>query len=143
LERALDRFHPWSAGLCVPVFAFFAAGISVVGISLNEALTEPVSLGVIMGLVIGKPIGVLGFAWLATKLSRAELNSSLYWGDVLAVGFLAGVGFTVSLLITKLAFVDGSEFNSIARLSVLIASIIAAVLAVVLLQIRKKFHISS
>jgi NhaA family Na+:H+ antiporter len=143
LERALDRFHPWSAGLCVPVFAFFAAGISVVGISINQALTEPVSLGVIMGLVVGKPIGVLGFAWLATKLSRAELNSSLYWGDVLAVGFLAGVGFTVSLLITKLAFVDASEFDSIARLSVLIASIIAAVLAVVLLQIRKNFHISS
>ena len=140
LERALDRFHPWSAGLCVPIFAFFAAGISVVGISINDAFTEPVSLGVMLGLVIGKPIGVLGMAWLATKFTKAELNSSLFWGDILAIGFLAGVGFTVSLLITKLAFVDGSEFNEIARLSVLIASVIAALIAVVFLQIRKNFH---
>lgn len=140
LERALDRFHPWSAGLCVPIFAFFAAGISVVGISIYDAFTEPVSLGVMLGLVIGKPIGVLGMAWLATKFTKAELNSSLFWGDILAIGFLAGVGFTVSLLITKLAFVDGSEFNEIARLSVLIASVIAALIAVVFLQIRKNFH---
>lgn len=140
LERALDRFHPWSAGLCVPIFAFFAAGISVGGISVNDAFTEPVSLGVMLGLVIGKPIGVLGLAWLATKFTKAELNSSLFWGDILAIGFLAGVGFTVSLLITKLAFADGSEFNEIARLSVLIASVIAALIAVVFLQIRKNFH---
>lgn len=140
LERALDRFHPWSAGLCVPIFAFFAAGISIGGISVNDAFTKPVSLGVMLGLVIGKPIGVLGLAWLATKFTKAELNSSLFWGDILAIGFLAGVGFTVSLLITKLAFADGSEFNEIARLSVLIASVIAAVIAVVFLQIRKNFH---
>lgn len=140
LERALDRFHPWSAGLCVPIFAFFAAGISIGGISVNDAFTEPVSLGVMLGLVIGKPIGVLGLAWLATKFTKAELNSSLFWGDILAIGFLAGVGFTVSLLITKLAFADGSEFNEIARLSVLIASVIAALIAVVFLQIRKNFH---
>lgn len=140
LEKALDRFHPWSAGLCVPIFAFFAAGISVGGISITEAFTEPVSLGVLLGLVIGKPIGVLGLAWLATRFTKAELNSSLFWGDILAIGFLAGVGFTVSLLITKLAFVDGSEFNELARLSVLIASVIAAIIAVVFLQIRKNFH---
>ncbi len=140
LERALDRFHPWSAGLCVPVFAFFAAGISVTGISVSETITSPVSLGIILGLVLGKPIGVLGFAWLATKLSKAELNSSLFWGDILAIGFLAGVGFTVSLLITQLAFIPGTEVNPLARLSVLIASVIAAVLAILLLQIRKRIH---
>lgn len=140
LEQALDRFHPWSAGLCVPIFAFFAAGISIGGLSLNAVFTEPVSLGVIVGLVIGKPIGVLGLAWLATKSTKAELNSSLFWGDILAIGFLAGVGFTVSLLISKLAFNDGSEFNEIARLSVLVASLIAAIIAVVFLQIRKNFH---
>lgn len=94
----------------------------------------------LLGLVIGKPIGVLGLAWLATRFTKAELNSSLFWGDILAIGFLAGVGFTVSLLITKLAFVDGSEFNELARLSVLIASVIAAIIAVVFLQIRKNFH---
>jgi NhaA family Na+:H+ antiporter len=141
LESALDKFHPWSAGLCVPVFAFFAAGISVVGISVAQTFSSPVSVGVMLGLVVGKPIGILGFAWLAARFTRAELSKSLYWGDVLAIGLLAGVGFTVSLLITKLAFVGDAELDSLARLSVLIASVIAAVLAVIALQIRKSVHL--
>lgn len=141
LESALDKFHPWSAGLCVPVFAFFAAGISVVGISVTQAFTSPVSVGVMLGLVVGKPIGILGFAWLAARFTRAELSNSLFWGDVLAIGLLAGVGFTVSLLITKLAFVGDAQLDSLARLSVLIASLIAAGLAVIALQIRKSAHL--
>jgi NhaA family Na+:H+ antiporter len=141
LESALDKFHPWSAGLCVPVFAFFAAGISVVGISLVQTFTSPVSVGVMLGLVVGKPLGILGFAWLAARFTKAELSSSLFWGDVLAVGLLAGVGFTVSLLISQLAFVGDAELDSLARLSVLIASLIAAVLAVIALQIRKSVHL--
>ena len=94
-----------------------------------------------LGLVIGKPVGILGFAWLAAKFTRAELSKSLFWGDVLAIGLLAGVGFTVSLLITRLAFVGDTELDSLARLSVLIASVIAAVLAVIALQIRKSAHL--
>jgi NhaA family Na+:H+ antiporter len=141
LESALDKFHPWSAGLCVPVFAFFAAGISIVGISVSQAFSSPVSVGVMLGLVVGKPIGILGFAWLAARFTKAELSKSLYWGDVLAIGLLAGVGFTVSLLITKLAFVGDAELDSLARLSVLMASVIAAVLAVIALQIRKSVHL--
>ena len=141
LESALDKFHPWSAGLCVPVFAFFAAGISIVGISVAQTFSSPVSVGVMLGLVVGKPIGILGFAWLAARFTKAELSKSLYWGDVLAIGLLAGVGFTVSLLITKLAFVGDAELDSLARLSVLMASVIAAVLAVIALQIRKSVHL--
>ena len=141
LESALDKFHPWSAGLCVPVFAFFAAGVSIVGISVAQAFSSPVSVGVMLGLVVGKPIGILGFAWLAARFTKAELSKSLYWGDVLAIGLLAGVGFTVSLLITKLAFVGDAELDALARLSVLMASIIAATLAVVALQIRKSVHL--
>lgn len=141
LESALDKFHPWSAGVCVPVFAFFAAGISIVGISVSQAFSSPVSVGVMLGLVVGKPIGILGFAWLAARFTKAELSKSLYWGDVLAIGLLAGVGFTVSLLITQLAFVGNAELDSLARLSVLMASVIAAVLAVIALQIRKSVHL--
>jgi Na+:H+ antiporter, NhaA family len=141
LESALDKFHPWSAGLCVPVFAFFAAGVSIVGISVAQAFSSPVSVGVMVGLVVGKPIGILGFAWLAARFTKAELSKSLYWGDVLAIGLLAGVGFTVSLLITKLAFVGDVELDALARLSVLMASVIAATLAVVALQIRKSVHL--
>ncbi len=141
LESALDRVHPWSAGLCVPVFAFFAAGISIVDFSIGQAFTSPVSVGVMLGLVVGKPIGILGFAWLAARFTRAELSKSLFWGDVLAIGMLAGVGFTVSLLITKLAFIGNAELDSLARLSVLMASLIAAVFAVIALQIRKSAHL--
>lgn len=141
LESALDKFHPWSAGLCVPVFAFFAAGVSIVGISVAQTFSSPVSVGVMLGLVVGKPIGILGFAWLAARFTKAELSKSLYWGDVLAIGLLAGVGFTVSLLITQLAFVGDAELDALARLSVLMASIIAATLAVVALQIRKSVHL--
>jgi NhaA family Na+:H+ antiporter len=141
LESALDKFHPWSAGLCVPVFAFFAAGVSIVGISVAQTFSSPVSVGVMLGLVVGKPIGILGFAWLAARFTKAELSKSLYWGDVLAIGLLAGVGFTVSLLITKLAFVGDAELDSLARLSVLMASVIAAILAVIALQIRKSVHL--
>lgn len=141
LESALDKFHPWSAGICVPVFAFFAAGISIAGISVAQAFSSPASVGVMLGLVVGKPIGILGFAWLSARFTKAELSKSLYWGDVLAIGLLAGVGFTVSLLITKLAFVGDAELDALARLSVLMASVIAAVLAVIALQIRKSAHI--
>jgi NhaA family Na+:H+ antiporter len=141
LESALDKFHPWSAGLCVPVFAFFAAGISIVGISVAQTFSSPVSVGVMLGLVVGKPIGILGFAWLAARFTKAELSDSLYWGDVLAIGLLAGVGFTVSLLITKLAFIGDVELDSLARLSVLMSSVIAAVLAMIALQIRKSAHL--
>jgi NhaA family Na+:H+ antiporter len=94
-----------------------------------------------LGLVVGKPIGILGFAWLAARFTKAELSSSLFWGDVLAIGLLAGVGFTVSLLITKLAFVGNAELDALARLSVLMASVIAAILAVIALQIRKSVHL--
>lgn len=141
LESALDRVHPWSAGLCVPVFAFFAAGISIVDLSIGQAFTSPASVGVMLGLVVGKPIGILGFAWLAARFTRAELSKSLFWGDVLAIGMLAGVGFTVSLLITKLAFIGDAGLDSLARLSVLMASLIAAIFAVIALQIRKSAHL--
>jgi len=140
VDRMLKNVHPWSAGLCVPLFAFFAAGVSVVGISIMDAFTAEVSLGVILGLVVGKPLGILGFAWLVARLTRAELSSALYWWDIFAVGLLAGVGFTVSLLVTQLAFETGTLDNSLARLAVLIASVISALLAAAVLMRRRKVH---
>lgn len=140
VDRMLKKVHPWSAGLCVPLFAFFAAGVSVVGISIMDAFTVEVSLGVILGLVVGKPLGILGFAWLVARLTRAELSSALYWWDIFAVGLLAGVGFTVSLLVTQLAFETGTLDNSLARLAVLIASVISALLAAAVLMRRRKVH---
>lgn len=140
VDRMLKVIHPWSAGLCVPIFAFFAAGVSVVGISVASLFESQVALGVIIGLVFGKPIGVLGFAWLAARFTRAQLNPSLHWGDVFALGLLAGVGFTVSLLITQLAFGPDSIENSLARLAVLTGSLIAAILASLALAARRRVH---
>ena len=96
----------------MPLFAFTSAGVTVRDVgasaapveSLGQTLSSPVTLGVLVGLLVGKPIGVIGGAWLMARFTRASLNPALRWADVVAVGILAGIGFTVSLLIAELAF---------------------------------------
>src|SRR5690606_19498560 len=97
----------------VPAFAFFAAGVDLRGQSLIDAFESPIAIGIMLGLVIGKPIGVLLGAGLTARFTRASLARGLSWLDVVAVGLLAGIGFTVSLLITELAFGYGSPTTSI------------------------------
>jgi len=137
-DRAMHTIHPISAGFAVPVFAFFTAGVFIEGVSLPDVAGSPIALGIILGLVIGKPIGVVGVAWLMARFTKASLNSNLSWWDVAAVGALSGVGFTVSLLINELAFKENDQMSSMGTLAVLIASTAAALLAVVALQIRKR-----
>lgn len=137
-DRAMHAIHPVSAGFAVPVFAFFTAGVFIEGVSITDVASSPIALGIILGLVIGKPIGVVGVAWLMARFTKASLNSSLSWWDVATIGALSGVGFTVSLLINELAFKESDQMSSMGTLAVLIASTTAAVLAVVALQIRKK-----
>ena len=101
--------RPMSAGFAVPVFAFFAAGVTVGGWSgLGDSLLRPVTDGVIAGLVIGKPLGVFLTAFLLARFTHASLDDDLAWRDVLGVSLLAGIGFTVSLLIGELAFGHGT-----------------------------------
>lgn len=139
-ERLQHIVHPISAGFCVPLFAFFAAGISLAGINPVQALTEPLGLGIIVGLVIGKPIGVVGGAYLVTRFKNVNLPDILHWRDILAVGFVAGVGFTVSLLVAELAF-DYSEILLVdAKLAVLVASVVSAALAAIALIRRSRHH---
>lgn len=138
-DRVMHRVHPVSAGFAVPIFAFFSAGVSIQGMNLTEVLSEPVAAGIIFGLVVGKPLGVVGTAWLMARFTKAELSKSLSWWDVATIGSLAGVGFTVSLLINELAF-RGTEFGEAGTLAVLVASTIAAVLASVALQFRKRAY---
>jgi len=95
---------------------------------------------VIVGLVVGKPLGVLGGAWTVARFTRASLSSSLRWADVLAVGILAGIGFTVSLLIGELAFEGDPVRETSAKIGVLIASVLAAVLASVALGFRRRAY---
>ena len=102
--------RPLSAGVAVPVFAFFAAGVTVGGLDgLVTALQDPVALGIILGLVVGKTIGIAGSTWLLATFTRADLDDELSWVDVIGMAMLAGIGFTVSLLIGELAFGSGSR----------------------------------
>ena len=143
-ERApVDRFEhavrPLSAGVCVPLFAFFSAGVTFVGLG-GSAITEPVAVAVVVGLVIGKPLGVYGGARIVARFTRASLSSSLRWADVLAVGILAGVGFTVSLLIDELAFPDDPARTTAGKIGVLLATVLAALLAAVALTLRRRAY---
>ena len=132
------RTRPLSAGFAVPVFAFFAAGVTVGGVEgFLEALAQPVAIGIMLALVLGKPIGIVGTTWLLTRLTRAELDSELRWVDLLGVALLAGIGFTVSLLIADLSF-GASEQHDYAKVGILCASVIAALLAAVVLRARNR-----
>ncbi|MEZ0341379.1 Na+/H+ antiporter NhaA [Mycobacterium sp. pV006] len=136
-EHFEHRLRPVSAGVAIPAFAFFAAGVSFGGISgLTHALTEPVALGIIAGLVVGKPLGIFGTTRLLASVTRAELDSSLRWIDVLGMSMLAGIGFTVSLLIGDLAYGLGSERDELVKVGVLAGSLIAAAAASVVLLAR-------
>lgn len=139
-ERIEHLVRPLSAGLAVPLFALFSAGVSVSGGAIHEVFTQPVTLGVVLGLVVGKALGIFGGTWLAARFTRAELNPDLAWADVFAVASLAGIGFTVSLLIGELAFAGDPALTDEVKASVLIGSLIAAVLASVLLKLRVRTY---
>ena len=138
-EHFEHRFRPLSAGIAVPVFAFFAAGVTVGGLSgLTESLTDTVALGIVAGLVLGKTIGIGTATWLVSRFTRAELDDQLGWWDVVGLALLGGIGFTVSLLIGELAFGPGSLRDEHVKVGVLIGTLTAAVLATVLLRIRNR-----
>jgi NhaA family Na+:H+ antiporter len=129
--------RPLSAGFAVPVFAFFAAGVTVGGWSgLGDSLLHPVTVGVIAALVVGKPLGVWLTAFLLARFTHASLDDELAWRDVLGVALLAGIGFTVSLLIGELAFGHGTPASADIKIAVLCGSVIAGVLAAVVLLSR-------
>lgn len=136
-ESIEHAIRPLSAGVAVPVFAFFAAGVTVGGLhGFTDALTHPVTIGVIAGLVVGKPIGVFCTTWLLARFTGASLDEELAWRDVLGVALLAGIGFTVSLLIGELAFEDGSAADVDVKIAVLSGSVLAGALAAVVLVSR-------
>ncbi|MFE5485665.1 Na+/H+ antiporter NhaA [Streptomyces sp. NPDC056527] len=139
-EHIEHLVRPFSAGIAVPLFALFSAGVSVTGGAIGAVFTQPITLGVVLGLVVGKTIGIFGGTWLAARFTRAELNKDLAWGDVFAVASLAGIGFTVSLLIAELAFEGDAALTGEVKTAVLIGSGIAAVLATVLLKLRVRTY---
>jgi NhaA family Na+:H+ antiporter len=139
-ERIEHRLRPWSAGVAVPFFALFAAGVTLSGSAVRQLLTDPVAIGVVAGLLAGKTIGVFGGSWLTARFTRAELNSDLAWRDVAAVSVLAGIGFTVALLIAQLAFGSDAAQVERAKAAVLLGSVAAALIAALLLARRNRAY---
>lgn len=136
-EHFENRFRPISAGFAVPVFAFFAAGVTIGGLSgLVTSLTDPVAMGIATGLVVGKTVGILGMTWLVARFTRAQLDEHLRWIDVTGLAILAGIGFTVSLLIGELAYGAGTARDDHVKIAILVGSLTAALLASILLRIR-------
>jgi NhaA family Na+:H+ antiporter len=140
-DRIERRWRPVSAGFAVPVFAFFAAGVTLVGTGgVVDRLTDTVTVAVVVALVVGKTVGVMGTTWLLQRFTRAQLSSELGWWDVFGLSLLAGMGFTVSLLIGELAFGTGSDRNDYAKIGILVGSLVAAVLAAVVLRLRNRHY---
>ncbi|WP_103340156.1 Na+/H+ antiporter NhaA [Amycolatopsis sp. CA-126428] len=136
--RLEHRLQPWSAAVAVPVFALFAAGISINADALGAVFTTALPLAVLAGLLGGKVVGILGAGLLAVKLRLAEKPRGMGWRDLAALSVLGGVGFTVSLLIAELSLPDGP--SELAKAAVLIASATASLLAAALLLRRSKVH---
>ncbi|TLS43882.1 Na+/H+ antiporter NhaA [Streptomyces montanus] len=135
-QRIEHLVRPLSAGVAVPLFALFSAGVAVSGDALGGVFTRPETLGVVLGLVVGKAIGIFGGTWLTARFTRAELSDDLAWPDLFAVASLAGIGFTVSLLIGELAFEGDDVLTDEVKAAVLSGSLIAAILSTVLLKMR-------
>jgi NhaA family Na+:H+ antiporter len=132
LEELIHFLHPWVAFVIMPLFAFLNAGVSLNGADLLTTLQSPISLGVIGGLVIGKPIGIFLTTWLGKKLRILTVPTGVTNTQVVAIGFLAGIGFTMSLFIGGLSFAH-PELLDQAKIGILLASALSAVVGSFLL----------
>jgi NhaA family Na+:H+ antiporter len=131
LQRLERTLNPWVAYLILPVFALVNAGVVLSG-DLAETLTAPVSLGIILGLLLGKALGITSFTWIAVRAGVAELPFGVSWAQLFSASWLAGIGFTMSLFIASSAF-DSPYLLNIAKIDILIASVLAAVIGTVLI----------
>ncbi|MGH3361167.1 MAG: Na+/H+ antiporter NhaA [Nocardioides sp.] len=137
-ERLEHLLEPLSSAGAVPFFALMSAGVVLSGGA--DIVRSPIVVGVVLGLVVGKPLGVLGGAFLVTRLTRARLSPTLGWRDIVGVAVLAGVGFTVSLLVSDLSF--SGEARDAAKTAVLAGSLVSAILGALLLGHRDRFHLT-
>jgi NhaA family Na+:H+ antiporter len=140
-EHFEHRFRPISAGIAVPVFALMSAGVTIGGLDgLASALGDPVTIGIVLGLIAGKPTGILLATWLTARFTRAKIDTGLAWIDMIGLAVLGGIGFTVSLLIGELAFGIGSGQDNHAKVAVLAGSLVAALLATAVLRVRNRVY---
>lgn len=140
-EHLEHRFRPLSAGVAVPVFALLAAGVPIGGYAgFASALSDPVSIGIVLGLVVGKSVGILGTTWLVSRLTRTGVGEGVGRLDLVGVALLGGIGFTVSLLIGELAFGEHGDTGDHARVAILTGSLVAALLGALVLRARDRVH---
>jgi NhaA family Na+:H+ antiporter len=125
LEDLVHKIHPWMSLLIMPVFALANAGVNLEGAELSALADSSIFQGVGLGLLLGKPIGIVGLAWLAVKMKIAQLPRGIDWGDMLGVGFLGGIGFTMALFVSSLALYPEQEIYS--KTGILIGSLAAIV----------------
>src|ERR1700677_892134 len=135
-DRLAQIFHPWTSYVIVPLFALANAGIVINGGFLARAYTSPITLGIVIGYLVGKPLGTAGCAWLMTKISHGRLRPPVGWGAVVGAGAVAGIGFTVSLLIASLAL-QGTELAE-AKLGILSVALAASALTWVIFRVVNK-----
>jgi len=135
-ERLQYLFHPWVSYVVVPLFALANAGVIINGEVLSHAVSSPITIGIVLGLVVGKPLGIVGFTWLASRRWLGGFPMTIPWGPLIGAGVIAGIGFTVSLLIADITFVD-PELED-AKLGILGASILASLLAWVVFRLLAK-----
>ncbi|CAH0135718.1 Na+/H+ antiporter NhaA [Microbacterium foliorum] len=132
-----DRWGVVATLFAVPVFAFFAAGVTIGGLEgLRSALTDPIAIGIIVGLVAGKPIGILATTFLLSRIPALRLDETLRWPDLAGMAFVAGIGFTVSLLVGELAYGSSSVADEHVKIGVLLGSLIAAIVGGLVLARR-------
>lgn len=134
LHTLEHRLHPWSSYFIVPVFGFANAGVSIAGMSPSLLLT-PVPLGIMLGLFLGKQIGVFGFAWLAVRLGLGTMPAKANWAQLYGVSLLCGIGFTMSLFIGALAFANNAALNDATKIGVLAGSALSAVIGYIVLHV--------
>jgi NhaA family Na+:H+ antiporter len=137
LESMENFLHPWNTFFIVPVFALANAGVALSG-GLGQVLQEPAAKGIAFGLLIGKPVGIVLFSWIAMKLVKCELPNNVNWRHMVGAGFLGGIGSTMSLFVTELAFTGNAEAIRTAKASILVTSAIAAVLGLLVVRLRLK-----
>lgn len=132
LERMEHALHPWVAFLVIPIFGFANAGVSLLGLEPSDLLA-PLPLGIALGLLLGKQIGIFGLSWIAVKMKLASLPENVGWRQVHGVSLLAAIGFTMSLFIGNLAFADPAQVEAV-KLGVLSGSLLAAIAGYLLLR---------
>ena len=133
-ERLEHVLHPYSSFLIIPVFALANAGVQMDLGTLGDAVSSPISVGVVLGLVVGKLVGITGFSWIAARSGIGTLPQGASWGQIIAVAAIAGIGFTVSLFIAGLAFTEASLVDE-AKIGILAASAVAAAVGALILRV--------